>query len=327
MALPPLPQHSVHDSLLHFIIRRLAASALVVFGVATLVFLVVRAVPGDPVESILGEQALALDKELLRACLRLDQSLLMQYVGFLGDLLDGSFGRFCDDPTRTVRAELAWNLWPTIELALWSLLLAVVIAVPLGVLAALKHRTMTDVLALLVAMLGVSIPNFWLGPMLLILFSVTLTILPAPGAGALGFTALFLPVVTLSTALAAKLARMTRASMLEVLHQPYIQAARARGLRERVVVFRHALRNALTPVLSVLGLQLGALLAGAIIVEKVFARPGLGTLLLSAIEMRNFALVQGSVILIAAFYVLANFLTDLAYGLADPRMRVGGRQE
>lgn len=312
------------ESLPQFLLRRLFSSIGVIFGVATLVFLTVRAVPGDPVESILGEQALAVDKDLLRSCLRLDQSLLHQYLGFLRDLLDGSLGRFCDDPSRTVRAELAWNLWPTIELALWSLLVAVLISLPLGLIAALRHRTPTDIAALVIAMLGVSIPNFWLGPMLLILFSISLTVLPAPGAGAMGFSALVLPVLTLSTALAAKLTRMTRASMLDVLGQPYIQAARARGLGERVVVFRHALRNALTPILSVLGLQLGALLAGAIIVEKVFARPGLGTLLLGAIEMRNFALVQGCVIVIATFYVLANLLTDVAYGLADPRIRRGG---
>ncbi|TVR04404.1 MAG: ABC transporter permease [Deltaproteobacteria bacterium] len=310
--------------MLQFLVRRALSSVGVVFGVATLVFVTVRAVPGDPVESILGEQALDVDKAGLRECLRLDEPLWRQYLLFLRDLVDGTLGRFCDDPSRTVRAEIVWNLWPTIELALWSLLLALLIAVPLGVLAALRHRTWIDVAALLVAMLGVSIPNFWLGPMLLILFSITITALPAPGAGALGFSALVLPVLTLSTALAAKLARMTRASMLDVLGQPYIQAARARGLRERVVVFRHALRNALTPVLSVLGLQLGSLLAGAIIVEKVFARPGLGTLLLSAIEMRNFALVQGCVIVIAAFYVLANLLTDIAYGIADPRLRQSG---
>ncbi len=293
-------------------------------GATLLVFAVVRAVPGDPVASILGEQALAVDKAALRDCMRLDEPAWRQLTGYLGDVADGTFGRFCDDPDRTVADEIGRVVWPTVQLALASLGFALVIAIPLGAIAAVNRRTWIDVLALLAALLGISIPNLWLGPMLLLAFAVTLSWVPAPGGGMVGLVDLVLPTITLGTALAARLTRMTRASLLEVLAQDYVATARAKGLRERTVVFRHALRNALVPVVSVLGMQLGSLLAGAIIVEKVFARPGLGTLLLDAIAMRNYALVQGTVLVIAFFYVAANLVTDLVYTVIDPRIRLNG---
>ena len=284
-------------------------------------FVTVRAAPGDPVTSILGEHALALDREALVRCMRLDQSLVAQFGGWLSDIGDGTLGRFCDDPDRTVRAEIARVVVPTLQLAVTSLLFAIGMAIPLGVLAARRPRSWVDTGALVVALVGISVPNFWLGPMLLVAFTLGLAWLPAPGQGTLSAAALILPTVTLGTALAAKLTRMTRAAVLDTLPEMYVTAARARGLSERAVVWRHALRAGLTPIISVLGMQLGALLAGAIVVEKVFARPGLGTLLLDAIQARNYAVVQGCVLVIAMGYVVASLLADLAYAAVDPRVR------
>lgn len=307
-----------------YIIRRLVGAVFVVFSVSTLVFLVVRWVPGDPVESILGEFASDADKETLRECLHLNDNLLTQYGHFLSDMADGTFGRFCDNPDATVRDRLFEAFPFTVELALTSVVLAIFIALPLGVLAALKQGSALDLGALLIALAGVSIPSFWLGPMLLILFSVALRAFPDPGSGVVGLTALVLPAITLGTALSAKLTRMTRASMLEVLSADFVRTARSKGLRERVVLFKHALRNALIPVVTVVGLQVGALLSGAIIVEKIFARPGIGSLLLDAIEQRNYMLVQGCVLLISITYVLVNLITDLAYMGVDPRISLEG---
>lgn len=307
-----------------FAVQRFVASLAVMLGVATLVFVVVRMVPGDPIESILGEQALELDKQALRSCLRLDRPLPAQYVGFLSDIADTSLGRFCDDPDRVVRDEIAAVIGPTVQLAVASMLLALALSIPLGVIAAVRRGTWIDVSALLLALAGLSIPNFWLGPMLLVLFSLSLQWLPAPGSGYLGLTELVLPAITLGTALSAKLTRMTRTAVLEVMRLDHVATARAKGLSERAVIVRHALRNALVPVVSVAGLQLGALLSGAIIVEKVFARPGLGTLLLDSIQARNYALVQGCVLVIAGCYVLANLLTDITYAAVDPRVRGRG---
>jgi len=308
-----------------FVIRRVLSSLGVLFGVVVLVFVAVRIAPGDPVTSILGEHALDVDREALIRCMRLDRGTGAQFVGWLGDVGNGTFGRFCDDPDRTVRTEITRVLWPTVQLALTSLLFAIGMALPLGVVAARRPRTWVDTSALVVALLGISIPNFWLGPMLLVAFSLGLAWLPAPGEGALSVASLVLPTVTLGTALAAKLTRMTRATVLDTLPEAFVVAARARGLSERAVVWRHALRAGLTPIVSVLGMQLGALLAGAIVVEKVFARPGLGTLLLDAIQARNYALVQGCVLVIAMGYVIASLLADLAYAAVDPRVRDADR--
>ncbi len=305
-----------------YILRRLFTSVLVILGVVTLVFFVVRAVPGDPVASILGEEALEVDKQNLRDCLRLDDPLATQYVRFWReDILTGTLGELCDDRGATVADRLVEALPYTAELALAALLVALLIALPLGVAAALRPYSWVDNGAAVLALAGVAIPNFWLGPMLLILFSVSLSVLPNPGAGVVGLSALVLPAITLGSGMSAKLTRMLRSSMLEVLGQDYIRTARAKGVRERAVVWKHALRNALTPVVTVLGLQFGALLTGAIIVEKVFARAGVGTLLLDGIEQRSYAIVQGCVLFIAFTYVMVNLITDLVYGWLDPRVR------
>jgi len=304
-----------------YLIRRFFASLLVVFGVVTLVFFVIRAVPGDPVASILGEQALEVDKQALRDCLNLDASLGEQYVLFWGDVLDLSFGELCDERGVTVMEKLVANIPATAELAFASLLVAILIAFPLGIAASLRPYSWIDNSSAVLALLGISIPNFWLGPMLLILFSLTLQALPNPGSEVAGLAALVLPAITLGSALSAKLTRMTRSSMLEVLNLDYVRTAKAKGLPRWRVVMKHAFRNALIPIVTVLGLQFGALLTGAIIVEKVFARPGLGTLLLDGIEARNYMIVQGTVIFIAISYVVVNLITDLLYGAVDPRIR------
>lgn len=304
--------------------RRLINSLVVIWGVSTLVFGVLRMVPGDPVESILGEQALQVDKENLRQCLDLDKGLPEQYLIFLGEVASGGFGELCDQKGVLVRDKLLEALPATIELALVSLLVAALIAIPLGIVAALRRGTWIDGGAAVLSLLGLSIPNFWLGPMLLIGLSALLRALPDSRGGLEGLGHLVLPALTLGTALSAKLSRMTRASVLDVLGQDYVRTARSKGLPGRVVVLRHVLRNALMPVVTLMGLQLGALLGGAIIVEKVFARPGLGTLLLEAIEMRNYRLVQGCVLVIAISYVLVNLLTDLLYTRIDPRVELEG---
>jgi peptide/nickel transport system permease protein len=304
-----------------FLIRRLLASILVVFGVVTMVFVIIRAVPGDPVASILGEQAFEVDKQALRECLNMDQPLHKQYGLFWQDVLNGTFGNLCDERGVTVMDKLVDAIPATFELALASLLVAILIAIPLGVMASLKPYSWVDNGSAVLALLGISIPNFWLGPMLLILFSLTLNALPNPGSEVAGLSALVLPAITLGTALSAKLMRMTRSSMLEKLNLDYIRTARAKGLSKFRVVMKHAFRNALIPVVTILGLQFGALLTGAIIVEKVFARPGVGTLLLDGIEQRNYMIVQGCVIFIAFSYVVVNFVVDLVYGFIDPRIR------
>ncbi len=304
-----------------FLLRRFLSSLLVIFGVVTLVFFVIRAVPGDPVASILGEQALEVDKQAFRDCLHLDDSLFTQYKLFWSDVGNGTLGELCDDRGVTVKDKLVANLPSTAELALASLLVAMLIAFPLGILASLRPYSWIDNSSAVIALLGISIPNFWLGPMLLILFSITLQALPNPGGGVTGLSALVLPAITLGSGLAAKLARMTRSSMLEVLNLDYVRTAKAKGLSRFVVVMKHAFRNAMVPVVTVLGLQFGAILTGAIIVEKIFARPGLGTLLLDGIEQRNYMIVQGAVIFIALSYVIVNFITDVVYSLVDPRIR------
>ncbi len=305
-----------------YLLRRLASSAVVIVGVPTLVFAVVRAVPGDPADSILGEQALAIDKDRFRQAHHLDEPLHVQYGLFLRSVFDGSLGRDFEDPDRTVSSILVDHIPATFELALASMAFALLLAVPLGVLSALRQYSWLDHGAMLLALLGVSMPNFWLGPMLLILFSLTLRWLPNPGDPVVGLLDLVLPTLTLGTALLGKLTRMTRASVLEVLSEDYVRTARAKGLAERVVVCKHVLRNALLPILTIAGLQFGAVLTGAIVTEKVFARPGLGSLLLDAIEKRNFEVGQGTVIVIAFVYVAVNLATDLLYGVTDPRIRL-----
>jgi len=298
--------------------RRLALLVPTVLGVLTLVFFLVHLIPGDPVELMLGETASRADLAQLRADLGLDRPLGEQYARFLGGLARGDLGRsfFYRKP---VAAVIAGALPATALLAAAAMAVALLIALPAGILAAVRRDRFADRATMLASLVGVSMPNFWLGPLLIILFSFRLGWLPVSGRE--GAASLVLPAATLGFALAAILSRMTRSSMLDVLGEDYLRTARAKGVRERVVVVRHALRNALLPVVTIVGLQFGVLLSGAVVTENVFAWPGVGTVLIQAITARDYPLVQGCVLVISLVYVGVNFLTDALYAVIDPRVR------
>lgn len=301
-----------------YILRRLGLLVPVVFGVVTVVFLIVHMIPGDPVEIMLGEEAQVVDKEALRHELGLDEPLHIQYVSYLGRLARGDLG-YSIHSKRPVLESITKRLPATAELALAAMVVALALAIPLGILAAYRKDSAVDHGSMIFALLGISMPNFWLGPLLIILFSLKLGWLPVSGRGSL--LHLVLPAITLGTAMAAILTRMTRASMLDVIHSDYVKTARAKGVREAKVVLKHAFRNALIPVVTIVGLQIGGLLAGSIITETIFAWPGIGRLTIQAINARDYPLVQGCVLVIALGYVLVNLATDLLYGFIDPRIR------
>jgi ABC-type dipeptide/oligopeptide/nickel transport system permease component len=304
--------------MLHFLVRRLLLTIPVLLGVATLVFSLIHLVPGDPVETMLGESAAPQEIARVRAQLGLDRPLSVQYWTFLNGVGRGDLGvslRTNEPVTRAIAARMP----ATIELAIAAMCLAVVVAIPLGIIAAVGAGTIVDYAATTLALTGISIPNFWLGPLLAIVFAVTLGWLPVSGSGT--FAHMVLPAITLGAPLGAVLARMTRASVLEELRELYVLAARARGVSRTRAVLRHAFRNSLIPIVTVLGLQMGAVLTGAVITETIFAWPGVGRLLIQSINFRDYPLVQGCILLIAVTYVAMNLLTDLAYGLLDPRIR------
>jgi len=301
--------------------RRVITSIVAVLGVSVLVFLLIHLIPGDPIDNLLGERADPADKAEMRACMDLDQPLVIQFGRFLKSVGDGSLGVTCPDRKRTV-ASLIREAYPsTVALAVAAMVVALLLALPLGVLAALRPRSALDAGATAISLAGISMPAMWLGPLLLAIFYVSLHWFPGPADDA-GLAGLVLPAIMLGTHLMAMLARMTRSSLLEVLGEDYVRTARAKGLSPTAVVLRHGLRNALVPVITVAGIQFGSLLAGAVVTEKVFARPGIGTLLLEAISQRDYRIVQGCTLVIAISYVTVNLLVDLAYGLADPRIRV-----
>ncbi len=304
--------------MLRFTIRRLVLTVPVLLGVATLVFSLLHLVPGDPALAMLGESASASDVDELRGKLGLDRPLPAQYVQFVAGLAQGDLGTSFRYNT-PVASEIAQRLPRTMQLAAAAIVVAIVLAIPLGVVGALYRGTAIDQAAMTVSLLGISMPNFWLGPLLAIVFAVVLGWLPVSGTGT--WRHLVLPAVTLGAALSAVLARMTRASLLEELRELYVLAARARGLSRSRAVIRHALRNSLIPVVTILGLQFGAVLTGTIITETIFAWPGVGRLLIQAINFRDYPLVQGCILFIALTYVLVNLLVDLAYGWLDPRIR------
>lgn len=301
---------------------RCARAALTTLGVVTLTFLLILAVPGDPVDAILGDQAAPEDRAAVRSALHLDEPVWQQYGRFLASVADGTLGHSFRHPARTVAGLVSEVLPHTLALALSSLVVAWLIAVPLGALAASRKGTLWDRLASLVALSGLALPTIWLGPLLILAFAVELRWLPLPGDDPTQVAALVLPAITLGSALAAVLTRQTRAAMLEVLRQPYVAAARARGLSSPEVLFKHALRNALLPVMTVGAAQLGALLSGAVIAEKIFERPGLGSLFLEGFFARDIPVVQGCVLTVGVVYVSVNLAVDLAYGMVDPRMRL-----
>lgn len=306
--------------MLIFVARRVLAVVPVLFGVTLAVFSMLFLVPGDPVKMMLAEFVTNPDQiAQMRAQLHLDEPILQQYGRFVGNAVRGDLGTSIRS-RRPVATEIAENVGSTAQLALASMAVAIGLGIPLGLVAALGRNSWLDVAAMVVALLGVAMPSFWLGLLLIFGFSLHLGWFPATGGGDLHH--LVLPAVTLGMIAAAIIARLTRSSMLEVLGQDYVRTARAKGLAWWGVVVRHALKNALIPIVTIFGLQFGNLLAGAVIVETVFSRPGLGRLVVGGILAKDFPLVQGAVLFVAVAYVLINVLVDVAYAFVDPRIRV-----
>lgn len=304
--------------MIRYISLRLLFALPALWLIVTMVFLLAHIVPGDPVQQMLGEGARLDDLREMRHQLGLDVSVPVQYERYLKGVLHCNLGesfRF-QQPVST----LVLSHFPaTLELAFVALVVCAAIAIPAGVLAAARRGKPADHAIGVLTLLGLSVPNFALGPALILLFSVVLGWLPVSGRGGIGH--LVLPAVTLGAALAAILTRMVRSAVIEQLSSDYVRTARAKGLSETAVLFRHAFRNALTPILTILGLQFGTLLAGAIVTETIFSWPGIGHLAVQAIESRDYPLLQGCILLIAVSYVVVNLATDLAYALVDPRVR------
>lgn len=302
-----------------YIIRRLFQLIFVLFGVTTLVFFLIHFIPGDPVDIMLGDFAATVDKEQLRSQLGLDKPVLQQYGSYLMGVVSGDLGTSVHTK-EPVLSMIASRFPASAELMVGAMVIAFLIAFPLGILSALRPYGFIDSGSMAVSFLGVSMPNFWLGPLLIIFFSIKLDLLPVNERG--GLEHLILPSITLGTAMAAMLSRMIRSSLLEVLGEDYIKNARAKGMNEKMVVVKHALRNAMIPVITIIGLQVGVLLSGAIITESIFDWPGLGSLLIEGINTRDYRVVQGCILIIASIYVIVNLLTDIAYAWADPRVRL-----
>jgi peptide/nickel transport system permease protein len=303
-----------------YLLQRLLFFLPTLWGALTLVFLLIHLVPGDPIEVMLGETASAADKEELRRSLGLDQPLMLQYQRFFTGVLSGDLGSSLYEQSRVsdlIRARLP----ATLELTLCAMAVAVAISFPVATFAAVNNGSWIDRGALLFSLLGLSLPNFWLGPLLMIVFSIQLGWTPVSGRG--GLEHLLLPSFTLGIGMAAILIRMLRASLLQAINADYIRSARAKGLSEKAVWLKHTLRNALLPVITIVSLQFGSLLAGSIITETVFSWPGIGRLTVQAIQTRDYPLVQGCVLIIATSYLLVSLLTDIFYHLVDPRIIYG----
>lgn len=301
----------------YLLIPRLLSALLVVIGVACLVFLLIHLVPGDPVDVMLGESAQPADKETLRHALGLHLPIEEQFLRYLKGLATLDWGTSIFSG-RSVSILLLERLPATIELGFAALAVSIIIAFPLGILAAIRHKTVIDFSAMGFALLGVSIPNFWLGPLLILVGSLWLGWFPVSGRE--GWASLVLPALTLGTGMAAILSRMVRSSLLEVIHEEFIRTARAKGLTEWKVMLHHGLRNALLPIITLLGLQLGSLLGGAVVTETIFSWPGVGLLTVEAIQRRDYPVVQAAVLCISLMYVLINFMTDILYRWVDPRV-------
>lgn len=289
------------------------------FSISTLVFLLIHLIPGDPIEVMLGETARVGDREALRHLLGLDLPILQQWWEYLKGISQFDLGESLHSK-QAVTQLLSDRLPATLILSAASLFVAIVIAFPLGILAAIYKDSVWDRLAMLTAMVGVSIPNFVMGPLLILVFALWLGWVPVSGKD--GMSSLILPALTLGSALAAILSRMIRGSMLEVIQEDYIRAARAHGLSEFRILGSHALRNAALPVITILGMQFGALLAGAVITETIFSWQGIGQLMIDSIQKRDYPVVQGCVLLVSFIYVLVNLITDLTYIVLDPRLKL-----
>jgi len=302
--------------------RRFYSMLIILFCVSVIAFFLMHLVPGDPAQIIAekkhGEDVSKQTVELVRREMGLDRPILIQYFHWLGGILRGDLGESFRTG-RPVWSEIMARLPATIELALAALLVSLVIAIPVGIISALKQYSLLDNASMIGALAGVSMPNFWLGLLLILVFSVQLEWLPVFGRGELRH--LVLPAVTLGTGMAAVTARLVRSSILEVLKQDYIRTARAKGLVEMLVVYRHVLKNSFIPVITVVGLQFGSLLEGAVVVEVIFAWPGIGELLYDSILARDSPMIQGCVLIIAIMYVTVNLLVDISYAWLDPRIR------
>jgi len=317
---------------IEFFVRRAFVSAITLLLISLIVFTGVRLIPGDPARVLAGTDADAAGLEEIREKYGLNDPVAIQYLRWLGLGLTGDLGESIRT-RQSVAGMVATKLPITIELALLSLLVALAIAIPAGVVAAVRRNTVWDILASGVSLAGVSVPNFWLGIMLILLVSVRLGWLPASGYVSpvedlpANLLRMLMPALVLGTGLAAVLMRQTRNSMIEVLSADYVRTARAKGLAQPVVVIRHALRNGLIPVVTILGLQMGALMGGAVVTEQIFVIPGFGRLIVEAVFTRDYPVVQGVVLITAAAYVLINLLVDVSYSLLNPRIRIRGATE
>jgi peptide/nickel transport system permease protein len=309
-----------------YVARRVLAIVPVVFGISVLVFLLVHLIPGDVAQILLGTQATDQQIETLRRTFGLDRPLPLQYLDWLSHILRGDFG-VSFRTNRPVLPDLVSRFGVTLQLTLVSMLVALLVAIPLGVASAANRGRGSDAVARVLALLGLSIPNFWLGTLLILFVSLVLHWLPPVGFVSLldnpwqAIQTLILPSVALGTAVAAFIMRLVRSSLLEVLRQDYVRTARAKGLRDRTVLYRHALKNAFIPVLTVIGVQVGYLLGGAVIIESIFSLPGMGRFLLDSISNRDYSILQGGVLFIALIFSLVNLSVDLLYGWLDPRIR------
>ncbi len=305
--------------MLKIILYRFLLAVPTVAGVLIIVFLLLRLTPGDPVEQMLGQYANPADIVRIRTQLGLDKPILDQFYSYINGIIRFDFGRSLknSEPVK----DIILRVYPlTMLLAFFSMLFAVAFSIPMGIFSAIKHYSITDNILMVTGLLGVSIPNFWLGPMLILLFSIKLHIFNVSGFN--NWYDLVLPVITLGTAMWAFLLRQTRSSVLDVYRMDYITTAYAKGLSKFNILFRHILKNALIPVVTVAGLQLGALLSGAVITERVFALPGLGDTIISAVKNRDYPVVQGAIILISLTYVIVNIFTDIIYTIIDPRIEL-----
>ncbi len=302
----------------HFLLKRFMLMLPTAFGVLVLTFLLVHLVPGDPVEVLLGERALPADRDALREALGLNLPLLQQFWQFIAGVftLDLGTSLYTKEP---VSAMIAERIVPTALLALWAMCFALIVAFPLGIIAAAYKGKWQDKFAISVSLIGFSMPNFWFGPLLMILFGLWLDLLPI--SGMTDWSSFILPAVTLGLGMAAITSRLIRASLLEALSSDYIRTARAKGVRAQNLMVKHALKNALLPVVTVVFLQAGALLTGAILTEMIFSWPGIGSLLVEALNRRDYMVVQGTVLFIAFVYMLMTLLSDICYALVDPRIR------
>ena len=303
-----------------YIIRRLAQMVPITFGILTLVFSLIHLIPGDPAIQIAGENARPQDVQQVRHDLGLDQPLGRQYVNYLRNILHGDLGRSFQT-NESVSVQIRQRYPATMQLAFGAMFVALLVAFPLGIISAIYRNSWIDNVARFFALIGVSMPSFWFGPLLIIAFAINHPWLPVSGRDD-GLKSLVLPSLTMGLALAAILTRMIRVSLAEELTQLYVTTAVAKGVSRKKAIFRHALKNALIPVITVLALQFGSLLTGAIITEQIFSWPGLGRLLIQSISMRDYPQVQASILVIALTYIIVNFISDLLYGVVDPRIKL-----